>query len=193
MYRDQHINFSSNYTISMKLEDLLVPGLIILFILLYLKKQTTAVVAPVAGGGIGGDNVLAARLWTAIGDPSPIRFTKRGMVSVTGTVVGKEPHYNTDGDLVFGLKPDPQFQNLLTPQNKTYTIAGGGLWCEAVCQRPNTSIEPVHFNDCKRGGPFPIFPMPKMGERWRVTGLHIIDIREGGHAEIHPITSMSKL
>ena len=162
-----------------------------LFFILANKKSV--VVGAVTGAGAGSDQALADRLWTAIGDTSTTRYTKKSIVTVTGTVVGKAPHHNLDGDMVFGLKPDPQFTNLLTPQNKTYTIAGGGLWCEAVCQVANTSPEPVHVNDCKRGSPFPKFPMPKMGERWSVTGLHIIDLREGGHAEIHPITRMSKI
>lgn len=144
---------------------------------------------------VNNDTTLANRLWTSIAQPGlpGQRFIKKSIVTVTGKVVGKVPHYNTDGDLVFGLMPDPQFKNLLTPASAKHTISGGGLWCEAVCQKPNTSIEPVHFGDCSRGGPFPMFPMPKLGERWSVTGLHVIDVREGGHAEIHPITRMSKL
>ena len=152
--------------------------------------QKTVKVGAVTGVS---DQALADRLWTAIGDPSPARFTRRGIVTVTGTVVGKAPHQNRDGDMVFGLMPDPQFKNLLVPGNKTHTISGGGLWCEAVCQGPNVSPEPVHANDCKRGAPFPKFPTPKLGERWSVTGLHIIDIREGNFAEIHPITRMTKI
>jgi|SRR5215510_1357294 len=136
---------------------------------------------------------LAERLWTAIGDTSPGRFEKHDVVTCTGTVVGKEPHYNRDGDMVFGLEPDPECEHLLTPANETYDIDGGGLWCEAVCQRPVTSPEAVHKDDCKRGGPYPTFPMPELGERWSVTGLYIIDIREGGHGEIHPITRMRRL
>ena len=163
----------------------------IAFIELHVLKNLKAFKAASSKGGNGAS--LSERLWTAIGDTSPGRFEKRGVVTVTGTVVGKEPHYNRDGDMVFGLAPDEEYEHLLTPANDTYTIAGGGLWCEAVCQRPNTSPEAVHKDDCKRGGPYPTFPMPGMGERWSVTGLHIIDIREGGHAEIHPITRMSKI
>jgi len=157
-----------------------------------MKRQSSVVVAPIISAS---DTTLADRLWTSIGKPGAPgeRFDKRGVVTVTGTVVGKEPHFNTDGDLVFGLMPDAPFKNLLTAASAKHTISGGGLWCEAVCQKANTSSEEVHQGDCARGGPFPKFPTPKMGEKWSVTGLHVIDIREGGHAEIHPIVRMSKI
>ena len=163
------------------------------FLVVHNNKPSAAVGAVAAPPT--SDAALAARLWTAIGQPGApgVRFIKKSIVTVTGTVVGKEPHFNTDGDLVFGLMPDPPFKNLLTPGNATHTIDGGGLWCEAVCQKPNTSVEPVHTGDCARGGPFPKFPVPKMGEKWSVTGLHVIDVREGNFSEIHPITRMSKI
>lgn len=169
--------------------------IILIFIIAgyFLLNRKTAIVAAVAPN----DAQLAARLWTSIGQPGApgVRFQKRNIVTVTGTVVGKTPHYNRDGDLVFGLMPDPQFKHLLTGKASEIhkTISGGGIWCEAVCQKPNTSPEPVHLGDCAKGGPFPMFPMPKMGERWSVTGLHIIDVREGGHSEVHPVTRMSKI
>lgn len=158
---------------------------VIAFIELHFFKNVKAFAAS------GGES-LVDRLWTAIGDTSPSRFERRGVVTVTGKVVGKEPHYNRDGDLVFSLKPDAQYQGLLTAGNSKEKY-DGGIWCEAVCQKENTSPEPVHKDDCKRGGPYPKFPKPNKGDRWSVTGLHIIDLREDGQAEIHPITAMSKI
>lgn len=158
---------------------------VIAFVELHFFKNVKAFAAP-------SSDSLVDRLWQGIGDTSSTRFERRGVVTVTGKVVGKKPHRNSDGDNVFSLKPDKQYQGLLTSANSEGKYEGG-LWCEAICQGSNTSKEAVHKDDCKRGGPFPKFPMPKLGERWRVSGLHIIDKREDGQAEIHPITSMQKI
>jgi hypothetical protein len=42
-------------------------------------------------------------------------------------------------------------------------------------------------------GTSPKFPSPVVGDRVEVTGPYVIDIREGGHAEIHPATTISKI
>ena len=42
-------------------------------------------------------------------------------------------------------------------------------------------------------GTSPQFPLPTVGDRVKVTGAYVIDIREGGHAEIHPAFAMSKI
>ena len=36
----------------------------------------------------------------------------------------------------------------------------------------------------------PIFSVPQAGQHIQVTGTYLLDIREGGHAEIHPVSSM---
>lgn len=152
-----------------------------------------AIVAPVQLPTANNDNTLAQHLLLGLGTP---RITPKRIVTVTGTISGCEPHFAPDGDLVFGLMPDPQFKNLLTPQNATHKCSGGGLWCEGMCQKMPNSLalsHPWHQGDCVRGGPFPKFPTPKVGDRYTITGMYAIDHREGGHAEIHPITRMSKL
>jgi len=152
------------------------------------SKSSSAVVAPVAATN---DEAVLARLWTGIGVPS--RLKKVRTVTLTGTVVGVKPHYVSDGDMVFALKPDPPNDTLVNAKNKAESKMGGGLWMEAICQKANTSKEPWHVGDCARGGPFPKFPMPKLGDRLRVTGTYAIDTREGGHAEVHGISRMQKI
>lgn len=172
----------------LKLEDIILPGLLILIILYLLKQRATAgaIVAPVAAN----DNTLANRLLLGLGTP---RITPKNIVTVTGTVVGVAPHYAPDGDMVFALKPDPPNDNLVNAQNKSQPKMAGGLWCEGMCQKPNKSPHPWHVGDCLRGGPFPKFSLPSVGDKMRITGMYAIDHREGGHAEIHPITAMSKV
>lgn len=114
-------------------------------------------------------------------------------ITVTGTVVGeKEPHYAPDGDLVFALKLDPQYQHYVNDKNNAAKYQGG-IWCEAVCVTKNNSTDVWHKGDCSVGGPFPKFPTPKRGDRLKVTGIHTIDNGEGGHAEIHPVSSIEFL
>lgn len=153
-------------------------------------KQESVFVGPIAAGD---DTALANRLLLGLGTP---RITPKRIVTVTGTISGCDPHFAPDGDLVFGLMPDAQFKNLLTPQNATHKCSGGGLWCEGMCQqeiKPLAASQPWHKGDCLKGGPFPKFPTPKVGDRYSVTGMYAIDHREGGFAEIHPITRMSKI
>jgi len=153
----------------------------------YLLRGQIGVVGAVASN----DEQVLARLWTAIGVPS--RLQRIRTVSLTGKVVGVAPHYAPDGDMVFALKPDPPNDTLVNAANKAQAKMGGGLWVEPQCQRPNKSTEPWHRGDCARGGPFPIYPLPKLGDRLAITGTYVIDTREGGHAEIHGVSRMSRL
>ncbi len=132
-------------------------------------------------------------LWAGIAQPA--RLQNLGCVTVTGQVVGVAPHYPSDGDMVFSLRVDPEYEHLLTEGNRTTEKMDGGIWCEAICQHENVSTEPWHQGDCEKGGPFPKFPLPSIGDRLSVTGIHTIDNGEGeyGQAEIHPISQMTKI
>ena len=153
-----------------------------------LPATTTPTQQPSSGGGGCDPN-----LWQGIAQPA--RLQNLGCVTVTGQVVGVAPHYPTDGDMVFSLRPDPEYEHLLTEGNRTTEKMDGGIWCEAICQHENVSTEPWHQGDCEKGGPFPKFPLPSIGDRLSVTGIHTIDNGEGeyGQAEIHPISQMSKI
>lgn len=138
-----------------------------------------------AGGAAGGCNPT---LMDAIAVKSRLQFNK--CVTVTGTIVGEAPHYAPDGDMVFALKLDPQFASLVNEKNNTSKYQGG-IWVEVVCVQKNKAEgEAWHKGDCAKGAPFYKPPLPKVGNRMKVTGIHAIDVREGGHAEIHPVTSI---
>lgn len=100
-------------------------------------------------------------------------------------------HYAPDGDLVFSCKPDPQYAHMLLPPNTSNKKYGGGLWMEGVCQKANKAKEPRHAGDCKCSPPK--FAAPKNGDRLKITGAHIKDVGEDGHAEFHPIYTMEKI
>jgi hypothetical protein len=131
--------------------------------------------------------------WACIAQPNRLTRTSNGEVTVTGTVLGASggPHTAPDGDLVFSLKLDPQYKNLVNAKNNVSKY-NGGIWCEAVCQKSNKSPEPWHKGDCSGCSPKKFFT-PKVGQRLRISGTHVLDNREGGHAEIHPITSMEAI
>lgn len=140
----------------------------------------------------GSCNPALMKAITHNSDPN-MNLKFNGCITVTGTVVGAtQPHYSPDGDMVFALKLDPQYSQYVNAKNNDPKYQGG-IWCEAVCQAKNVSPHPWHKGDCATGGPYPKFPLPKKGDRLKVTGIHAIDMGEGGHAEIHPVSSLEIL
>ena len=86
---------------------------------------------------------------------------------------------------------DKPYQDPVTTANFN-TKMNGGIWVELICQYTNNATTLVHKGDCS-AGTSPKFMAPSVGDRVKVTGAYVIDIREGGHAEIHPTSSMSKI
>jgi hypothetical protein len=77
-----------------------------------------------------------------IADKSPSRFKVMSpCVTVNGTIT--LVHTPSDGDMVFALALDKPFSTMVTKANFNPTMKGG-IWVELICQRPNTSREPVH-------------------------------------------------
>lgn len=128
-------------------------------------------------------------------DLNTTRFIVGDCITVTGKVTWT--HYiNTDGDANFNIKLDEKYGSLLTPFNKNSPKLKGALHIEVVCQGKNASTDPVKKNQCKipeYDGPNFIKELPKVGENVQVTGIYVIDVREGGHAELHPIYQIQKL
>jgi hypothetical protein len=124
-------------------------------------------------------------------------------VTVTGTVIGNTssriPHIReqADKDLIINLLPDAQFKSLITAANARY---GGAIHVEAICQGNNVNtktglghhVPHLHVGDCK-GFNGPHFPIPKVGDRLKITGVYAQDIYEGGHTEIHPVNKIEYL
>ena len=112
-------------------------------------------------------------------------------VTVTGKVT--LVHTPSDGDTVFALKLDKPFSSMVTSVNIESPKMHGGIWVEMICQRPNTSNEPIHKGDCSKPDEIKEFHWltPKVGDHLSVTGRYQQDIREGGHMEIHPTSDVT--
>ncbi len=127
-------------------------------------------------------------------DLGTTRFVVGNCITVTGKVTWT--HYiNTDGDANFNVKLDKKYNSLLTPANMNNKLKGT-LHVEVVCQGKNSSKDPVKINQCKvpkYDGPDFNKALPKVGSRVQVTGIYVIDIREGGHAELHPAYQIQKV
>ena len=127
-------------------------------------------------------------LWNFMANP-PGRFKIiNKCVTVTGTVLSINPQ--PDGDTDFPLSLDPTYKNMVTKANFN-SVMLGGIWSEMICQHPETSseVQPFKRGECN-GFNGPIFNVPQVGQRIRVTGTYLLDLREQGHAEIHPVSSI---
>lgn len=126
-------------------------------------------------------------------NPGPPRFFMlHPCITVTGNItLVHDPSGGFDGDVVFALALDEPYQNLVTTTNFNSKMTGG-IWVELICQYTNNATALVHKGDCS-ADTSPKFPTPVVGDYVEVTGAYVIDIREGGHAEIHPTAAMSKI
>lgn len=62
-----------------------------------------------------------------------------------------------------------------------------------ICQHPeiSTEIEPFKRGECNGFGARLVFnPLLQVGQNLMVAGTYLLDLREGGHAEIHPVSSI---
>jgi hypothetical protein len=126
-------------------------------------------------------------LWKFIANP-PGRFKILNQcVTVIGVVLTVQ--YEPDGDTDFSLALDPPYKNMVIQANFN-PIMRGGIWSEMICQHPeSSSVEAFKKGECI-GYNGSIFRVPQTGEHLLVTGTYLLDIREGGHAEIHPVSSL---
>ncbi len=128
-------------------------------------------------------------------DLGTTRFIVGNCLTVTGKVTWT--HYmNSDGDANFNIKLDNKYNSLLTPANMNDKKLKGTLHIEVVCQGKNSSKDPVKINQCKDPkyeGPNFKNVLPKVGSRVQVAGIYVIDIREGGHAELHPAYQIKRV
>jgi hypothetical protein len=127
-------------------------------------------------------------------DLNTTRFIVGNCITVTGKVTWT--HYmNSDGDANFNIKLDKKYDSLLTPANNNKKLKGT-LHIEVVCQGKNSSKDPVKISQCKvpkYDGPNFKKALPKIGNHVQVTGIYAIDIREGGHAELHPAYQIKRV
>ncbi|MFL6425130.1 MAG: hypothetical protein ACJ71R_16270 [Nitrososphaeraceae archaeon] len=108
-----------------------------------------------------------------------------------GKSESRVPHIRDDYDLIVNLLPDSKFKSLASPANTRFA---GAIHLEAICKGNNfdnsvglvNNVPRIHVSDCK-GYNGPHFPIPKVGDRLKVTRVYVQDIGEGGHTEIHPV------
>jgi hypothetical protein len=129
-----------------------------------------------------------------IANNGPARFK---IINPCVTIFGRITlvHTPSDGDTVFAVKLDNAFKSpsMVTKANFNGKMKGG-IWIEEICQRKNTSREPIHQGDCKFPQYIKVFPYKAhVGDKVLVTGVFLQDIREGGHTEIHPVTSIKRI
>jgi hypothetical protein len=128
-------------------------------------------------------------------DLGTTRFIVGNCITVTGKVTWT--HYmNSDGDANFNVKLDRKYNSLLTPANMNDKKLKGTLHIEVVCQGKNSSKDPIKINQCKDpkyDGPDFRKVLPKVGSRVQIAGIYVIDIREGGHAELHPAYQIKRV
>lgn len=130
-------------------------------------------------------------LWNFIANP-PGRFKILNQcVTVTGTVLSVQREL--DGDTDFPLLLDPLYKNMVNQANFN-PLMRGGIWSEMICQHPEetSAVESFKRGECN-GYNGPIFSVPQPGQHLMVTGTYLLDIREGGHSEIHPVSSTKEI
>lgn len=119
-------------------------------------------------------------------------ITSKANLTITGNIsLVHNPAGGLDGDAVFSLQLDKPYANLVTTANYNSKMTGG-IWVVLICQSLNNATALVHKGDCSTDTSPQFFP-PTVGDRVKVTGAYVLDIREGGHAEIHPTFAMSRI
>jgi len=124
-----------------------------------------------------------ASLWPHMHDVQRIKIIT-ACQTVTGVIakVGS----SDDGDIDMQLTLDSEFRNLLN--NGNITKLNGNLQIEAICQAPVHPDVPDAQRTCANfSGTVPI---PAVGTRVRLTGVHVLD-SDHGWMEIHPISVMT--
>src|SRR2546430_17372660 len=70
-------------------------------------------------------------------------------------------------------------------------MTGGNSPFGQICQHPEQSSATEAFKrgECNRYSG-PIFTVPQVGQHLQMTGAYLLEVREGGHAEIHSVSSI---
>ena len=181
-----------------EITDLLIFALLAIGAYYYLTNRqqtpTTGTGIPVAVGSAGScDESLWNSVWQVPNKPRLIVVKK--CTTITGKVgrTSEAP----DGDFNFDLKPDSAYSSMASKGAQEHN---GFIWCEVICQHAvRKSSEPdmdkfrMGPGGCKSYKGAKMGYLPKTGDRVAVTGAYVKDVREGGHMEIHPVTSIKKL
>lgn len=106
-----------------------------------------------------------------------------------GVLIDAPVKYRPDGDVVFDVKPDPGYANMLNAQNRSE----GGLHIEIVPRdQPGcTPGQPIHINNLPNLGTCSgrDLAAPALGAHVRIIGPWVLD-RNHNFYEIHPAWSI---
>ena len=123
-------------------------------------------------------------LWNHIYNPSRLQVVDP-CKTVSGIIESKR--VEADGDYHIRLKLDPQFANLVNAANVKGQF--GDLVLEPICMNRVTQLDAIsacqnfHQN----------IDIPAVGSHVQVTGSYVLDKEHGKWAEIHPVTSITKI
>jgi hypothetical protein len=124
-----------------------------------------------------------ASLWNHVYNPSRLQKAS-SCIAVSGIV--EESTADDDGDQHFLLRLDAAQRELINKRNRKKK--GGDLVVEIVCANP------IKLRKAKSAcaGYTNHVPLPRVGDRVRVTGTYVID-SHNGWAEVHPVSKLETL
>jgi hypothetical protein len=125
-------------------------------------------------------------IWNHVYQPARLRVVDP-CITITGTIT--KIGLNPDGDTHILLAPDPQFLHYIN--NVNVKQLNGNLMVEAVCFHhikrslidANAACQNYQSN----------IVIPPLHSHVQVTGSYVIDTETGGWAEIHPVSSISRI
>jgi hypothetical protein len=125
-------------------------------------------------------------IWNHVYQPARLRVVDP-CITITGTIT--KIGLNPDGDTHILLAPDPQFLHYIN--NVNVKQLNGNLMVEAVCFH---QIKPslIDANAACQNYQSNIV-IPPLHSHVQVTGSYVIDTETGGWAEIHPVSSISRI
>lgn len=151
----------------------------------------------IGGGAVSNCQALYQKLPQAFRDGA-LKLMSPNCITVTGKVTWIHA-CPSDGDFNVNVLPDPPGNKYVFPANSKrpfitkYPDSAGNIHCEFPCQCTNNSADPFKKTMCKDNQVWPKILRAKIGDRVQITGAWVQDVREGGHAEIHPASSLTIL
>lgn len=123
-------------------------------------------------------------LWNHVYNPQRLQVVSP-CKSVLGVIESKR--VEKDGDYHIRVKLDPQFSNLINSANIKNQL--GDLVVEPICVNKVTQADAV--SACENFHQNIV--IPSIGSHVNITGSYVLDKEHGNWAEIHPITSITKI
>jgi hypothetical protein len=123
-------------------------------------------------------------LWNHVYNPQRLKVVESCKI-VTGIIESKR--VEADGDYHIRLKLDPQYANLINQANVNGQL--GDLVVEPICINRVTQLDAISACQNFRQN----IDIPAVGTHVQITGSYVLDKEHGSWAEIHPVTSITKI